>query len=349
MSLRLYDSDKSNDGTLEATNGGTLQIYGIDIDNTGCVILADGGIVSTDYAAIIGGTLTSTGTSYFSGNGPTTLSGVTLSTNSQYYILGGKTTTVTNGLTNHGTITVNSNNAEADTKLLFGTSQTLAGTGCVVLCDVNNDSNRAQLNAGSGAMVTQAADHTIRGHGEINAPLDNLGTVEADDGVLYLRNTVTQLSGATLTGGTWIARPDSTLVMTTGGNVTKNQGTVILDGAGSIFTKIDSLADNQGGFSVLGGRSFTTAGDLVNSGSLTVDGGGTFTVSGDLSGTGDTVVSDGSVLIATGITQNSLTIGGSGAAGSAGNVTPVPEPGTLPLLALAALGGFFGYRRRPRL
>ncbi|MGD0653732.1 MAG: PEP-CTERM sorting domain-containing protein [Thermoguttaceae bacterium] len=177
----------------------------------------------------------------------------------------------------------------------------------------------------------------------ISFAMNNTGTVEVQTGTLILQGGVTQLVGNTLTGGTWNVRSNSTLDITTGGNITTNQGSVTLDGVGSIFTKINTLSDNQGNFSVLNGRNFTTIADLANSGTLTVGADSEFTVTGNLTGTGITIV-DG-MLTADSIVQNTLTIGdgttltinpiGGGLLGD-GTIQAVPEPGTLIMLLIAA-------------
>ncbi|KPK47325.1 MAG: hypothetical protein AMK72_08575, partial [Planctomycetes bacterium SM23_25] len=136
----------------------------------------------------------------------------------------------------------------------------------------------------------------------VDIPFDNRGTVEARSGTLLFAEPVTQLVGTTLTGGTWIARTGSTLQLQAGSNVTVNQGNVVLEGLGSVFAKVNSLADNQGGFTILGGHDFTTAGPFVNSGAVTVGAGSTFSAAGPYTQTaGSTTVSG---FLATGGTVN---------------------------------------------
>ena len=149
---------------------------------------------------------------------------MTISSGSQYKIHYNTTTTVTGGLTNNGTIMVN-----FDTYtwpyLTFNGSQTLCGTGTVAMTGgIINTSN-------SGDVLTVAAGQTISGVGQINATLNNLGTVEAQNGTITVASPVTQFSGSTLTGGTWIACANSTLNVSSAGNISTNQGTVILNGA----------------------------------------------------------------------------------------------------------------------
>jgi hypothetical protein len=173
---------------------------------------------------------------------------------------------------------------------------------------------------------------------------NNAGTVEVDSGTLSIQGGVTQLVGNTLTGGTWNVKANSTLDITTAENITTNQGNISLDGLGSTFIKINTLADNQGSFSIMEERDFTTLGNLANSGNLTVGAGSNFTVNGDLSGTGNTIV-DG-IMIADSISQNSLTIGAggivtimplSGGPMAGGDLSSVPEPSTLVLIGITAV------------
>jgi hypothetical protein len=162
----------------------------------------------------------------------------------------------------------------------------------------------------------------------------------AGTGSLILSGGVTQLVGNTLTGGTWKVQANCTLDIATGGSITTNQGDVTLDGLGSTFNKINALADNQGAFSVLNGRNFTTLADLDNSGTLTIGTGSNFIVHGNLTGTGITTVVG--TLTANSITQNTLNIGSEFAVGMPsteflGGMTAqsVPEPGTLIMLFIA--------------
>ena len=81
-----FPADEPNDhnaATMEATNGGVLNIS-TTVNNAGGTILADGGNVQFNGSAVVGGTLTSTGTSNLSVIGSDNiLSGVTLSNGSR--------------------------------------------------------------------------------------------------------------------------------------------------------------------------------------------------------------------------------------------------------------------------
>ncbi|MBL9133495.1 MAG: PEP-CTERM sorting domain-containing protein, partial [Verrucomicrobiaceae bacterium] len=73
-------------------------------------------------------------------------------------------------------------------------------------------------------------------------------------------------------GGTWNVRNGSSLNFTTGSNITTNQGSVMLDGAGSSFNRLTTaLNNNQGSFTIKNDRDLTTAGAYTNSGTTRVE------------------------------------------------------------------------------
>ncbi len=111
----------------------------------------------------------------------------------------------------------------------------------------------------------------------------NTGSVEVRSGTLALGNTVAQVSGNTLTGGTWSVFANSTLVLP--GSITSNQANVSLNGLGSTLAAINGLTSNAGSLSVLGGQTFTTASSLSNSGNLIVGPGSALNVTGNYSQT----------------------------------------------------------------
>jgi fibronectin-binding autotransporter adhesin len=111
---------------------------------------------------------------------------------------------------------------------------------------------------------------------------NNAGTVEVRSGTLLLHDGVDQVSGGTLSGGTWSVFAGSTLTIRVT-NITINAATVNLSGAGASFTSLAGLASNTGILNLLGGAIFTTAGDLNNSGTLTLGPGSTLAVTGNFS------------------------------------------------------------------
>ena len=115
---------------------------------------------------------------------------------------------------------------------------------------------------------------------------NNTGKVEAKSGTLAFLDLVAQMSGETLTGGTWDVSTGATLNIASGGDIATNQGQVVLRGTGSEFANIDAIETNEGGFQILDGRDFATVGNLSNSGSMTVGTACELTVNGAFSETG---------------------------------------------------------------
>ena len=107
------------------------------------------------------------------------------------------------------------------------------------------------------------------------------GTVEATSGgSIVMTVSPTNISGGTLTGGTWIVGADSSMAL--GANITTDAATIILDGAGTSFANLTPLAQIAAGGSleIIDGGSFTTAGDLDNAGTIDLAA-GTLNVAGN--------------------------------------------------------------------
>jgi hypothetical protein len=126
-------------------------------------------------------------------------------------------------------------------------------------------------------------------------------------GTLTITGTVAQLSGNSLTGGTWTVNANANLSFSTGSNITSLAGaTVALNGAKSNFAALANLATvgSTSSFSVLGGQTFTTTGNFTDSGKLTVGAASTLAVSGSF-----TENSTGAVTIQVGGSASKPTVG----------------------------------------
>jgi hypothetical protein len=149
--------------------------------------------------------------------------------------------------------------------------------------------------------------------------LNNTGTIEADAGTLQLEvASFGQISGGTLTGGTWDALNGASLLL--GTTVATNAATVALAGAGATIDALAGLSTNSGSLSLTDGASLTLTGRLTNSGNLTVGAGSTLSVPRF------TQTSTGSL---------GIQIGGTPASGQYGQVS---------LTSTAALGGNLNVR-----
>lgn len=298
-----------------APNTGTINLDGATIALT----------VSPWVVTMNPGTINVTDNSFLTSvAGGSFSSGATLGIDSGKTLdISGATVKVTGGtLANSGTLAIGGgtlNNASTSTYAITGGGDITIAGGSIVA-------------SGTPTPAGFSSDNTVTGYGTVSAPFSNLGTVVASGGTLSFQGPVTQSAGNTLTGGTWKALAASTLDLATASNITTNQGNVVLDGVGSVFSKFDTLADNQGNFTILDGRDFSTVDDLANSGTVTVGPGSHLTVDDDITGTGKLFVYG--TVNASSITQDSVTIGGTMA------VVAVPEPATLVLLMLAgaALG-----------
>jgi hypothetical protein len=138
------------------------------------------------------------------------------------------------------------------------------------------------VRGGSAAFASSGTIKKSAGSGTsvLNLPFSSTGTVEVDSGTLTPFNT-SQVSGSTLSGGTWTVYDGATLTLNSGVTLTTNNATIILDGAHPVFTNIANLSANAGTLAVLDGAAFTTVGSFANTGTLTIGQASVFSVTGD--------------------------------------------------------------------
>jgi autotransporter-associated beta strand protein len=165
----------------------------------------------------------------------------------------------------------------------------IGGAGMVV------QENPAQ---GTSAIVTLSGLNTFTGgvivnHGQVNFSQQAPGHV-----------------GTSLNSGIWRVFNGSSLNFNAGSNITTNSTEVVLNGATSNFTKINSLASNAGSFTIAGGKAFTALAALNNSGTLTVGAGSTLTVNNNFTNSGTATMTG--ALVGAGLisTSGTLTISG---------------------------------------
>jgi hypothetical protein len=269
-------------GTLNTSGGGVMQtVTGAQLDGVtnGAITISDGstytagaGTLTDVQGALKFGTATG-GTLALSGNlrliGDTTLSGPGSMTLSGAAQIGTNSNAYT--LTNNSTIQ--------------GTG--LIGSGIGSLYSNDNLTNGGSIIANGGTL-------TLAGTGT----LTNTGTLHANAGTTLV-STMSGLSSSTFSGttlltGTYVADAGATLQINalgnTGGEIVTNDGHIILNGVGSSFVDaagkdvLSSFNTNAtgSGFTITGGRNFTTAGNFTNNGTLTVGSGSAFIVNGNL-------------------------------------------------------------------
>ena len=279
--ISLRSAAKTNDGKMEATNGGRLEIWCPVTQTAAGVIAANGGNVGLRGGTIAGGSFRSTGASVVESVSNTTTTVEGIENRATVHLWANNSVLAVRGtVVNHGTIELHPNTGMGAGRIRLDSAATFAGSGSVA-CN-------AEIFSTVGAGLANESGHTLKGRGTVSVAVDNRGTVESDQSgrTFNLSGGAAQFSGTTLTGGTWVARAGATLAVAGAPNVTVNQGEVVLEGAGSTIAWINLLADNQGGFRIAAGRNFTTAGTLANSGLLDVGSGSTLAVPGNLQATG---------------------------------------------------------------
>ncbi|MCP5149805.1 MAG: choice-of-anchor D domain-containing protein [Ectothiorhodospiraceae bacterium] len=347
-----------NAGTLQANGTPGIELSGAgggEFTNSGHSIgIADGSRVVLSNAAIVhGGSFDANGGDRIglvslagAGAAAATLDGVTLNAGVQQN--DNVDARVTNGLTNNAIWSMNASGFSGnDTDLTFVGTQTLGGTGSIVMS--NDVDNRILVDAGT-TVLTQAAGHTISGAGDllagtggminqgtirgdrglplivdpgVGASFTNAGVVEARGGgtVRFTDSAeVTNVVGNALVGGTWVV-DDTTGGLTqmqlgvgsTQADIRTNDAEIRLAGVNSRFDALANLDANAGSFTLQRGRDFATVGDLANTGDVTVeDAASSLAVAGDYDQTAGNTNLVGGTLSATSVNLLGGSLTGSG-------------------------------------
>lgn len=292
LSLTVAGSDRvANTGTVQASNGGTLQLGGEGtnngtFNNAGGVVQAlTGSTVRLESGVnVTGGTLATAGTGVITVGAATVTN---LTNNGTVVVAGaGQPTLSTAGtITNNGRINVTSTGGISDLYLTADT--TLAGMGTVTLTGPGS-SNNARIFGNTGTRLTVGAGQTIQGTGELG-----LGYIAVTNGGLIQANNA---------GGSFIIYPANVAnaFLNTGNGVVRATG----GGVVTFNTPNGSVVTNNGVFAASGNGSVLTvpAASLSNysNGTLT---GGTYTASGTSASTPATVNLTGAT-----VTTNAATI-----------------------------------------
>ncbi len=314
--LQLFSAAKSNNNLLTATNGGTLQLGTTFTQSPSAVIRADAGsFVNLNGATINGGIIESIGSGIVQVIGSSAFNAGAFASGS-LRIETGRILNVTGGLTNNGTVTVNPTAGSSAAIIQFNSTDTLAGTGDLLL-NASPNLDTAYLQTSGPAVVTNAATHLIHGTGNIHGALANDGVVNADVNGRTLQlfsaaksnsNLITatnggilQISSSTLSQlPTAIVRADAGSFVNlsgatiTGGNVDSVGSGLVQVTGNSTFNNVASVA---GAFHINNGITLAVNGGFFHSGTMIVNpiagSAGTllqFNSSGSLGGTGDVLL-----------------------------------------------------------
>ncbi len=294
----------NNTGTVHVGSSNSALFMGAGGTHTGPFVIDSGGSVS-----LIGGTHTFNTSSAFSGAGSLNINNGTVNVNNTLTAPG---ITNWNGGTIGGTGTL-SIPSGAQLSTMGGTSKTLSGiidnAGTMQWMGNSGVGGSGTFNNLAGGIFQVISGSSIAfGTGRFNnagtitksngglannfggsMTFSNSGTVNVTSGTFNINGPLVDVSGTTLTDGTWKVSNTGNLVLSLSSNLTTigPSADVSLSGASSTFSKINTLADNQGGFTIDNSRDFTTVGALANSGTLTVGPGSTLTVTGPFTNSGD--------------------------------------------------------------
>jgi len=341
----------NNNNQMTATNGGTMAFDNATVTNGAAGVLAaqTGSTITLLSSSVTGGTLSTTGTGDFQING-VTLSNLT--NNGAITAVYNSVNALSGTIVNNGQISFNNTNQILE---IVG-AVTLSGTGSVTMTPGTGSFGNGTTIEGvtSGASLTNDTQHTIQGAGIVfglttvankgtidanasggtlllAANTTNTGTLAASNGgTLHLNANLSNFSGTTLTGGTYVVNGQSGATSTlqldslgnsASGEIVNNAAKIVLNGptANTLLTDaggnnaLAPLANNlaAGSLTVTGGYTFSTVGNFSNAGGIDVGGNGSILNIGS-NGTGTYTQTGGTTLIEFGGTLNAATVNLSG-------------------------------------
>lgn len=224
VEMFMLVNEKTNNSTMEATNGGSLDFSSITVNNSGAQIVADdpGSRIDLNSTTVIGGDLLA-----LNGSVVDVMSASLTGVNFEglMNLRNARTLTITDSITNNGAIVVNPEASVSATQISFANDGALNGNGSV---ELNSFGSRARIIAAPGVTVTNPSTHTIFGRGQIEATLINNGLIRSDvldQEMFFLTNNKT--NNAT------IRAQDGGSLDFSGITVNNSAGDLIADGAGS--------------------------------------------------------------------------------------------------------------------
>src|SRR5713101_8380043 len=303
----------TNTGTMEATNGGTLELQA-SFNNTGGKIQAVGTnsivLLNTAGTSFSGGTLTTSGGGVIgakTSNGFPILEGMpnTVTNAGMFEVFDGAVVVVDGTINNTGTILLNGTSSGAQMNVTGPNfAATLTGKGTVTMSNFANN----VIGWGGGGLTN--LNNTIQGAAQIgntqmslnnkgkivaNQPttliidcqsFSNPGTLIVNKGSLMnVNDAFANFSGTTLTGGTYMV---SGTLQFNGANIVNDAAKITLTGASSAI--VDQAANDglrnfaaitsKGSLTLTSGKTLTTPGSLSSAGKLTVGAGTNLKVTG---------------------------------------------------------------------
>ena len=304
-----------NNNIVRSSANAQVHVSGDLTQNGSGRLIADANTIRLNQTTITGGTLeTSSGGEFESIDGSLRLEGVHLVAGARlvkFNQFTGSTLLIQNAtFQNDGTVQIGMDATEA-TILNFETSETISGSGEIVLLTENLGAVGSRIRAPEGIVGTIGVNQTVRGVGAIEAALVNDGTIIAEPQlgtILQMEdatkpktnnNLIRADAGATLRiRNTTITQDDSN------GQILANDGTVELNGGGTIVGgRLE--ATGTGSFIISSSGRLT---DLTNNAPITIpDGNNTLFINGSLLTNNDTITIDNLVRV-----DGNVTVGGTG-------------------------------------
>tara|TARA_R110000782_G_scaffold19140_9_gene52305 strand:- start:2760 stop:5918 length:3159 start_codon:yes stop_codon:yes gene_type:complete len=233
----------TNNGTIEAINGATLDV------NSSTIAQAPGGRTTADAGTVLlantdveDGSLESANGGTLRFDGPVSLTNVTIDGPSA--LNAGLSLDLFGSLTNNGTLTINTTAGGAVTSLFARESLAVNGTGTLLL---NGFSTRAQITTDAGVVLTLPASQVVRGYGRIVAAIDSNTSIAADvDGqtIFIDQSTISNSASLAATNGATLDVNSSMITQTPAGRLEADGGTVLVAGSTVAGGRIES--DNGG-------------------------------------------------------------------------------------------------------
>ncbi|MGB0630177.1 MAG: beta strand repeat-containing protein [Alphaproteobacteria bacterium] len=272
-----------NNGTLRSEGSGGISLFGAIYQNTGQSIETTGGgdvSFASNAIELLSGNLTSSGGGVFRSTAGTgaIFNNVTLTTGSDFVQVNGEDVRIRNGVTNNGTWSLNSTGSTTDMQFLG--SQTIGGTGEIVMSD--NVQNRI-FTSTNADQITLAGTQTIRGAGQLltnaggfvnngtilqqgsaalvidpgSLALDGNGSNFINNGVLRTEGT----GGLTLNAA--IYRNDTVIETTGGGDIRLASNAVVLRGGDLTTSGGGVVRSTAGTGAILENVRLTSGSDIV--------------------------------------------------------------------------------------
>ena len=285
----------TNMGLLEATAGGGGLVIQTNVNNgtAGRITAAGGNVFLASGADIIGGTLSSSGSTSILDSNSATLGAVggTITNTGSVTIQDGTTLTLLGTILNDKVISLNSDNYYTD--LVIGSSTavgttTLSGGGTISLDQYTG--NRIYAALGGDTLLNM--NNTISGAGQIGVGNDGLllvndGTIAAANGGALIINTGAVVTNNALIESTGAANLyiDGVINSSGGGTILAASGNVLLNGG----TLQGGLTNSAAGFAVIDINNATLDGSkktVTNKGIVSLNDGSTLTLLGTITNDG---------------------------------------------------------------